>query len=178
MTTVRLFCTIILLLALSSRQNAQNVSGSASLAQGVNIVVGPMDEFTRTWDLRADHIRDAAVNSIESVGWVINNGSNLLVTVNIRSLTQRNEDKYLFTIEVHGGTSTLIVESKQGQAGIIGDIPGVKTVEVPWNDAESIINVTKQLVKNVANKLRREVLRKSLQKKKTLYNEDEYNIYY
>ena len=156
MIVLRFFVFSLLLVASTSRGSAQVVSRDP----GVSIIVGPMDEFNRSWGLRAEDIRDVAQASVRSQGWRIDESSSLLLTVHVRSLAQCEEDKFLFQIEVHGGSSALELKTGQDTYAHIGDIPGVKTIEVPWNDTEAVLAGTKQLVRDVSSKLRKSVLRK------------------
>lgn len=119
---------------------------SAASIRDVNLVIGPLDEFSRSFGLRDEDVELAARSAVKSAGWSIDESSSIMVSVSIRSGPQKNEDKYPFTLEVHGGTK----EDVQDSTGIIiDDIPVVKTIEVGWDDETKILAVTKQLVKNV-----------------------------
>ena len=148
---------VFFLLVVSTAQGSAQV---VSRDPGVNIIVGPMDEFSRSWGMRAEDIRDIAQAGVRSQGWRLDESSGLLLRVHVRSLAQREEDKFLFQIEVHGGSSTFELKARQDTYGHIEDNPGVKTIEVPWNDTEAVLAVTKQLVRDVSSRLRKSVLRK------------------
>ncbi len=138
----------------------QNYRTVITRSQGIQVVMNPLDQFSRAFGLRDEKIEEAARNGVRASGFRTNQTSDLVVSVSIISLPQREEDLYPFRIEVHGGTSLEKAAGKESSPDIIGDMPAVKNITVPWNDESKILSITKQLAATVATKLRNEIIRR------------------
>lgn len=155
--------SVLLLVALvivSPLLCGQDLQHMPAISDGAHLVLGPLDQFSRAFGLQDDRMRDAARRGIESHGWQLNDGSDLMISVTIIALPQRDEDMFSFRIEVHGGTSLDKAAGRENAPDVIGDIPAVKTISVPWNNESKILSTTKQLAATVAVKLRKEIIRR------------------
>ena len=173
--SVLLLVALVIITPLLCGQDLQRLP---SLSRGVHLVVGPLDQFSRSFGLQDDKIHDAARSGLESCGWKLNDASELMVSVTVTALPQRDEDKFPFRIEVHAGTSPEAASGHENATWVIGDIPAVKSIDVPWNDHASIVSAANQLAKSIAVKLKREVMRIRFNQKKSLYDESEPSLKY
>ena len=129
-------------------------------SQGIRLVMNPLDQFSRAFGLRDERIEESARKGITGSGFRINESSDIVVSVSVVPLPQQDEDLFPFRVEVHGGTSLEKAAGKEFSPEIIGDIPGVRTVTVPWNDEEKILSTTRELAIKVATELRKELRRR------------------
>jgi hypothetical protein len=143
---------------------AQNSRTAVNLSQGINLLVTPLNDFSRALGLRDDEVENAARMGIESNRWRMNNSSNLVISLNVVALPQRDEDLYPFRIEVHGGMSHEVTAGKEFSPDVVGDIPAVKTISIPWADDSKILATVEELSSTVSGKLRREVIRRQYRK--------------
>ncbi len=165
MIATKQFTFIVLALVLITPFICAQVSRSViTLSQGINLMMNPLDQFSRTLGLRDEEIVEAARGGIESNRWKLSESSDLVVSVSVNSLPQREEDLYPFRVEVHGGTSHESSAGKEFSLEIIGDIPAVKTIAVPWGDHSKILTTVEELATSVSAKLRREVIRRQFRK--------------
>lgn len=166
---VILFRSTLLMIAMLIAGSSMYVQGMQfphTISQGIQVVIGPIDQFSRTFGLQDDKIADAVRRAIEGEGWKLNESSGLVITVTVAALSQRDEDKFPFKIEVHGGTSPQAANGHEDELWVIGDIPAVRSVDVAWNDDSTILSTTTRLAKTVAYKLRKEVVRIQFNQKK------------
>ncbi len=173
--SVLLLVALVIITPLLCGQDLQRLP---SLSHGVNLVVGPLDQFSRSFGLQDDKIHDAARAGLESCGWKLNDASELMVSVTVTALPQRDEDKYPFRIEVHAGTSPEAASGNEDAPWVIADIPAVKSIDVAWNDHASIISAANRMAKSIAVKLKREVMRIRFNQKKSQYEESEPSMKY
>ena len=125
-------------------------------AEGVNITVGPFDEFTKAWGLSAERMIESAEEGARSGGCVINPSSNLAITISIKYITTR-DDRYLFKIEAHG-TESLISGPKSARWGNLYDrISIIKYVEAKNNDDTEILSIVNWVSDIVGFKLYHEL---------------------
>ena len=134
-------------------------------SQGIRLVMNPLDQFSRAFGLRDEKIEEAAHKGITGSGFRINQSSDLVISISVIPLPQRDEDLFPFRIEVHGGTALEKAAGKEYSPDIIGDIPAVKNITVPWNDEDKILSTTQQLANKVATELRKEIRRRQFNRR-------------
>lgn len=150
---------LIVIVALTPFFCGQACQTTRSSSDSVNLIVGPLDEFSRVFGLHDDKIFESARDALTSNGLKIDESSTLIVNVSIVSMPQTDEDLYPFKIEVHGGTSLEAAEGHKNEPWVIGDIPQIKMVNSPRNDDTKILDAVRQLTRDVGLKLRKELLK-------------------
>src|SRR5258708_1744119 len=104
---------IVALLLITPLICAQSSGIKMSLSQGIRMVVNPLDELSRALGIRDEEIARALRDGIEANRWRVSESSDLVISVSIHSLPQREEDLYAYRVEVHGGTSEELTEGKE-----------------------------------------------------------------
>ena len=143
----------------------QNYRTVITSSQGIRLVLNPLDQFSRAFGLRDEKIEEAARKGITGSGFRTNETSDLVISVSIIPLSQQEEDVFPFRIEIHGGTTLEKAAGKEFSPDIIGDIPAVKNITVPWNDEDKILLMVEQLANKVATELRKEIRRRQFNRR-------------
>ena len=143
----------------------QNYRTVITSSQGIRLVMNPLDQFSRAFGLRDEKIEEAAHKGITGSGFRTNESSDIVISVSIIPLSQQEEDVFPFRIEVHGGTTLEKAAGKEFSSDIIGDIPAVKNITVPWNDEDKILLTVEQLANKVATELRKEIRRRQFRRR-------------
>jgi len=130
---------------------------SAKASRYVELIMAPFDPFTRSSGLDDDKVYRSAARALTSQGFVIDEGSSVVLSVTISSLPQSDEDFYPFKIEVHAGTRPTLMQEDEDESTAIGDIPGLKNVSASINNDTKIIEGVREVVTTVASKLRKEM---------------------
>jgi hypothetical protein len=135
--------------------------GRYAKAPHVELIVGPFDAFTRSSGLDDDKVYRAASGVLASQGFVIDEKSDVALSVTVSSRPQSDEEFFPFRIEVHAGTRPALMEGEGNASTEIGDIPGIQDVSASMNNDTKIIAAVREVVGSVASKLRKEMDRTS-----------------
>jgi hypothetical protein len=157
--------SLMLLMAIVASVSLMDAQSPHTLDQGIQLVIGPLDQFSRAFGLQDDKIEDAAERGITSSRWSIHETSTLIMSVTINALSQQEEDRYTFRIEVHGSSSPEIIDGHEDESWVICDVSAVKTIDVAWNDYPALLAAVGQLTKNVSKTLYQKVTKQELRNK-------------
>ena len=133
------------------------LGGSAFLKEGVQVVVGSFDDFTRLWGIDHDQLVDIGKISARAQGWQTNELAKSIILISITPLTNKSDDMHAFRIEARGSNPDLESDiENNGEMSSV--ILAMKTVDLKRNDDTFLYSVTSQLVTSVAIKLKKELM--------------------
>jgi hypothetical protein len=147
---------MIMFMPLFCGQAGQRTTASA---QGVDLVVGPLDAYSRAFGLDDEKIYQEAAAALRSKGFRIDESSDIALSVSISSFEQFEEDLLPFSIEVHAGTKPEIARERKREAEVITDIPAVRNIQEARNSDGRVRTAVNELVTAVAVKLQKEIAR-------------------
>ncbi len=147
--TTRAFIVLLLVLAASSARPQGTTAADSASPPRVNVVVQEFDVIDRAWGMRADEFRDAAVRAAESEGWSVEASGPYTISVLITPVGERTGDLYPFTVEVTGGPT-----EKQGPDWDKARLNARQIVDTPWNDHRPLIDAVRDMVRDLAFKLK------------------------
>lgn len=124
--------------------------------ESAEIAFEPLDSAVAAFGLSENEVSDVLRLSVEGAGWDISAAADIVITVRITPLPQREEDLFTFQIDV----STASQSKRIGEG--TGGLSGSAKVDVPQGGGAKLLSHVNQLVSKVSRRLRQEVMKRSI----------------